>query len=90
MIARSREAVLLGVTLTVAYTVLITGADAITKLFSANYAAPQMFALSGGLVALFCVLAGHKTAATSVLATCCPGIHGGAGAGQAGAFGATC
>ncbi|MGK7653057.1 DMT family transporter [Roseovarius sp. B08] len=74
MIVRGRKTVLLGVALTVIYTLLITGADAITKLFSANYAAPQMFALSGGLVAFFCLVAGHRTAATSVLATGCPWI----------------
>ena len=76
MIARGREAVFLGVSLTVVYTLLITGADAITKLFSANYAAPQMFALSGGLVALFCLAAGHKSAAKRVLATRCPRVMG--------------
>ncbi|MFN3208522.1 MAG: DMT family transporter [Roseovarius sp.] len=65
---------LLGVTLTVIYTLLITGADAITKLFSASYAAPQMFALSGGLVASFCVLAGRRSAVASVLRTRCPRV----------------
>ncbi|WP_103761136.1 DMT family transporter [Roseovarius confluentis] len=74
MIARGREAVFLGVSLTVIYTLLITGADAITKLFSSTYAAPQMFALSGGLVSLFCLAAGRKSAATRVLATRCPRV----------------
>ncbi|QFT81064.1 EamA-like transporter family protein [Roseovarius sp. THAF27] len=74
MTGRATEVVALGVVLTVAYTLLITGADAITKLFSANYAAPQMFAFSGGLVALFCLLVGRKSAGTTVLKTRCPRV----------------
>lgn len=58
MIARAASgAALSGVLLTAVYTLLISGADAITKLFAASYAAPQLFALSGGLVALFSLVA---------------------------------
>ncbi|MEM7073588.1 MAG: DMT family transporter [Pseudomonadota bacterium] len=49
-------AVLGGLGLAVLYTVLISGADAITKVFAETYSAPQLFALSGLLVALLCVL----------------------------------
>lgn len=74
MKVHGKNTVALGVALTVAYTLLITGADAITKLFSANYAAPQMFAISGCLVALFCLLAGRKSAGATVLKTRCPRV----------------
>jgi drug/metabolite transporter (DMT)-like permease len=47
---------LLGLALCLLYTVLITGADAITKFFAQAYAAPQLFALSGLLVAGFSLL----------------------------------
>jgi drug/metabolite transporter (DMT)-like permease len=40
-----------GAGLMVVYTLLITGADAITKAFAESYAAPQLFAVSGGIVA---------------------------------------
>lgn len=46
----------LGLGLCLLYTVLITGADAITKLFAQAYAAPQLFALSGLLVAAVSLL----------------------------------
>ena len=66
-------AVASGVGLTALYTFLISGADAITKLFAATYAAPQLFALSGGLVAVFCLLA-HRRGRHSHhgLRTSCP------------------
>ena len=58
MIARASAALLVpGVALTAAYTLLISGADAITKLFASSYAAPQLFAVSGGIVALLSLLA---------------------------------
>lgn len=50
-----------GVALTALYTLLITGADAITKGFAQSYSAPQLFAISGGLVALFSLLANRDT-----------------------------
>ena len=46
-----------GLGLPVLYTLFITGADAITKVFAESYPPPQLFALSGLLVAAFCLLA---------------------------------
>ncbi|MEL7012229.1 MAG: DMT family transporter, partial [Pseudomonadota bacterium] len=46
--------------LTALYTLLISGADAITKVFAENYPPPQLFALSGLLVAMFCVIADRR------------------------------
>jgi len=43
--------VTIGAVLMVVYTLLITGADAITKAFALSYAAPQLFAVSGAIVA---------------------------------------
>lgn len=51
-----RAVVLAGVGLTALYTLLITGADAITKVFAESYPPPQLFALSGLLVAALCVI----------------------------------
>ncbi len=70
---RASALVLSGVALTGLYTLLITGADAITKGFAQSYSAPQLFAISGGLVALFSLLAnrdpsGHRRSMT----TLCP------------------
>ncbi|WP_245306284.1 DMT family transporter [Roseovarius aestuariivivens] len=66
-------AVIGGVALTALYTLLISGADAITKQFAANYAPPQLFALSGGLVVLFCLLANRDRRGRSLgLHTTCP------------------
>ena len=67
----TRAALIAGVTLTAAYTLLISGADAITKQFAAHYAAPQLFALSGALVALFCLLAARGDGPHG-LHTACP------------------
>ena len=52
----ARSALLVGVGLTALYTLLISTADAITKLFATSYAAPQLFALSGGIVALLALV----------------------------------
>lgn len=69
----TRPLILGGVGLTAAYTLLISGADAITKQFAAQYAAPQLFALSGALVALFCVIASRSGGEVSrSLTTSCP------------------
>ncbi len=65
-------AIAAGVVLTVGYTALISGADAITKLFAESYAAPQLFALSGGLVALFSLFADRAGYAPRGLRTACP------------------
>ncbi|WP_407493246.1 DMT family transporter [Pseudooceanicola sp. MF1-13] len=50
-------ATLTGAALVLIYTALISSADGITKLLAGGYAAPQLYAVSGGLVALFCVIA---------------------------------
>lgn len=65
-----------GLGLTVLYTLLISGADAITKVFAASYPPPQLFALSGILVAAFCVIADrarretHATQSTGFRTRC--------------------
>ncbi|MEM6480330.1 MAG: DMT family transporter [Pseudomonadota bacterium] len=53
-------AALAGVCLTALYTLFISGADAITKIFAESYPPPQLFALSGLLVAAFCVMADRR------------------------------
>lgn len=67
-----RQIIVSGVVLTAFYTFLISGADAITKQFSASYAAPQLFALSGGIVALLCVIANRRNGRRVSMATTCP------------------
>lgn len=62
-----------GVVLVVLNTGLITGADAITKLFAAGFAAPQLYALSGLIVAALCLAADRLPGQRKGLATCCPG-----------------
>ncbi len=64
--------ILTGVGLTVIYTALISSADAITKMFAASYAAPQLFALSGGIVALLAVLFNRAGPNPRGVATACP------------------
>ncbi|WP_306150791.1 DMT family transporter [Roseovarius sp. MMSF_3281] len=65
--------VMLGGALCLLYTLLITGADAITKQFGQAYAAPQLFALSGLLVAGLCLVMGRVGAARGQgLGTRCP------------------
>ncbi len=65
-------ACLVGVGLTAAYSGLIATADAITKLFAASYAAPQLFALSGGIVALLSLAANRRQGRWRGVATSCP------------------
>lgn len=65
-----------GVGLTALYTFLISSADAITKLFAASYAAPQLYALSGGLVAVLSVLANRKGGRWRGMRTACPRAMG--------------
>ncbi len=45
-----------GVGLVLAYTGLMSSADAVTKLLAGSYAAPQLYALSGAIVVALCVL----------------------------------
>ncbi|MEM7732562.1 MAG: DMT family transporter [Pseudomonadota bacterium] len=63
---------LTGVGLVAVYTLLISMADAITKLFAESYAAPQLFALSGGIVALLSVLANRRSGRFEGMRTACP------------------
>jgi drug/metabolite transporter (DMT)-like permease len=63
---------LTGVALTALYTALIAGADAITKLFAASYAAPQLFALSGAVVAALSLAANRKAGRWRGVRTTCP------------------
>lgn len=51
-----RASALGGLALVAAYTGLISGADGITKLLSGGYAAPQLYAVSGIAVAMFCAV----------------------------------
>lgn len=55
----SRKQVLWGVGLAICYTAAIAAADGITKHIAGGYEAPQLFALSGVLVAAFCLLIGR-------------------------------
>jgi len=64
--------VIAGAGLTACYTFLISGADAITKMFAAGYAAPQLFALSGAIVAFLCVLFDRLGQEPKGLRTRCP------------------
>lgn len=64
---------LTGVGLTALYTLLISSADAITKLFSASHAAPQLYAMSGGVVALLSLIANRREGRWQGMRTACPG-----------------
>ncbi len=64
--------ILAGVALTATYTFLISGADAITKMFAASYAAPQLFALSGAVVAGLSLMMNRRGAARRGMRTKCP------------------
>lgn len=64
---------LTGAVLVIIYTALISSADGITKLLAGGgYAAPQLYAVSGGLVALFCVIANAAKPAPGGLITTQP------------------
>ena len=70
--ARAGGPILAGVALTAVYTFLISGADAITKMFAASYAAPQLFALSGAVVALLSFGFNRYGAEQRGMRTICP------------------
>lgn len=73
MIARvAGSFVLGGVALSILYTALISTADAITKLFAASYAAPQLYAISGGIVALLSLAANRDREGARGMRTTCP------------------
>ena len=61
-----------GAGLVVIYTALISSADAITKLIAGGYAAPQLFFMSGLIVAALSVLADRHPSQRRGLATVCP------------------
>jgi len=68
----ARRACMAGVALTLVYTLLISTADAITKLFALTYAAPQLFALSGGIVAALSLAANRGGGRWRGMGTRCP------------------
>ena len=61
-----------GAALAVGYTVLASGADAITKVIAGAYAAPQLYAMSGLLVALMSLAADRHPAQRRGFRTTCP------------------
>lgn len=66
------SAALAGAGLAVAYTLFISAADAITKLIAGAYAAPQLYAVSGAMVAGLSLLADRHPQQRRGLATRCP------------------
>ncbi|MBY6055018.1 DMT family transporter [Leisingera daeponensis] len=69
---RARGQALGGALLAVAYTGLIASADGITKLLAGQYSAAQLYALSGAMVAGFCLLADRLPAQRGGFRTTCP------------------
>jgi len=69
---RMGSVVSVGVGLTAFYTFLITCADAITKMFAASYAAPQLFVLSGLIVAGLSLIANRSGSEPRTMHTKCP------------------
>lgn len=65
---------LLGAALTILYTGLIAGADAITKLIAGGYAAPQLYAFSGLIVIGLSLLADRHKTQRRGLHTFCPRV----------------
>ncbi len=61
-----------GVLLAALYTLLISSADAITKMFAATYAAPQLFALSGLVVASLSFVVNRSRGRARGMRTSCP------------------
>lgn len=61
-----------GAGLALVYTVLISSADAITKLIAGGYGAPQLFALSGLIVVGLALLADRHPSQRRGFATCAP------------------
>ncbi|KIC20788.1 DMT family transporter [Leisingera sp. ANG-Vp] len=70
--AAGRSQALAGALLVVAYTGLIASADGITKLLAGQYAAAQLYALSGAMVAVLCLLADRLPALRGGFRTVCP------------------
>lgn len=61
-----------GIGLVIAYTGLISSADAITKLIAGGYAAPQLFCLAGLIVVALSVAADRHPSQRRGLKTSCP------------------
>lgn len=61
-----------GVGLAILYSVLISGADGITKFIATTYAAPQLFAMSGGIVAGLSLIGALRGGGVRGLRTSCP------------------
>jgi len=73
MMARMAVAALpVGVALTAVYTLLIASADAITKMFAHGFAAPQLFAISGFIVAGLALATNRAGPMPRGMATRCP------------------
>ncbi|MFW8592745.1 DMT family transporter [Cribrihabitans neustonicus] len=68
----ARSAALGGALLAVIYTGLIASADGITKLLAGQYAAAQLYALSGMMVAALCLIADRHRSQRAGLRTTCP------------------
>ncbi|MBY6065313.1 DMT family transporter [Leisingera aquaemixtae] len=68
----ARRQALAGALLVVVYTGLIASADGITKLLAGQYAAAQLYALSGAMVAVFCLLADRLPGQRGGFRTACP------------------
>lgn len=66
------NSVTLGAGLVVVYTALISSADAITKLIASDYAAPQLFCLSGLIVIGLSIAADRHPSQRKGLHTTCP------------------
>lgn len=66
------KASLLGAALVALYTILISSADAITKLIAGGYAAPQLFGLSGLIVVALSLLLDRLPSQQQGLRTRCP------------------
>lgn len=71
MIGFGRSA-LFGTGLVVLYTLMISSADAITKLIAKGYAAPQLFAFSGAIVVMLSWIAARSGNNKQSLRTACP------------------
>lgn len=69
----SRRTTIAAAALVLLYTALISGADAVAKLFAQQYSAPQLFFVAGGLVSLACVaIAFARPAPVERIGTTCP------------------
>ncbi|MHC9237753.1 DMT family transporter [Pseudooceanicola sp. 502str34] len=68
-----KSAALSGTLLVLIYTAIISTADGITKLLAGGYAAPQLYAISGGLVVLFTLLADRVKPQSEGMRTTKPG-----------------